>query len=224
MSVSKGTPNALLDWLARGLAKPGKSVKGLAAHLGIEASAVSRMKSGERRIQLAELPRIAEYLGEDPPGNGKVATKTWSRDPRTSTPLVPAKAVTVVLAPSVWREVGGAPVALEEWVPTSPDQRIAGIPQYTCKVEAVAGCYVICVPYGDIRLRPTPNDVVHVRRRVRGQFEDTLRVIRIDAFGKVRLQLQADDGRVSLEYPSAKTHEAVEIRGLVVAYYTTVTF
>jgi hypothetical protein len=184
------------------------------------------MRSGARRIQVAELSKIAEYLEEDPPGNGKVTAtaryRSEIRDPPTSTPLVPAKSVTVVLAPSVWRDVG-ATVALPEWVPTSLDPRLRGIAQYTCKIEAEPGRYVVCAAYDDIRVRPTHNDIVHVRRTVRGQYEDTLRVIHIDTFGKVRLQ-QPEDSRASLDFPSTKVGETLEVRGLVVAYYTVVTF
>jgi hypothetical protein len=72
-------------------------------------------------------------------------------------------------------------------------------------------------------VRPTHGDIVHVRRTLRGHYEDTLRVIHIGGSGKVRLQ-QPDDNQASTNYPSAEPDEMLEICGLVVAYYTTVAF
>lgn len=56
-----------LEWLQRGLTKPGKSQAGLARHLGISKPVVSRMVSGERPLRGAEIVEIARYLGEPPP-------------------------------------------------------------------------------------------------------------------------------------------------------------
>jgi transcriptional regulator with XRE-family HTH domain len=55
------------EWLNRGLKKPGKSQAGLARHLGLAAPQMNRAAKGTRRIQLAELARIAEYLEEPVP-------------------------------------------------------------------------------------------------------------------------------------------------------------
>jgi phage repressor protein C with HTH and peptisase S24 domain len=56
-----------LDWIRDGLRKPGKTQKGLAEALGIDASQVTRLLKGERQLKVAELPRIAGYLEEPTP-------------------------------------------------------------------------------------------------------------------------------------------------------------
>jgi phage repressor protein C with HTH and peptisase S24 domain len=67
--------NALMDqieeqiaWIARGLKPDDKTQAGLARAMGIHASGVTRMLKGERQIKAFELPKIAAYLGEPPPG------------------------------------------------------------------------------------------------------------------------------------------------------------
>lgn len=57
----------LLRWIERGLEKPGKSKKGLAAALGRFPSAVTKLMHGDRAIKADELPKIAAYLDEPPP-------------------------------------------------------------------------------------------------------------------------------------------------------------
>lgn len=54
-------------WLTAGLKKPRKTQRGLAKAIGIEESAVSRVLSGERRLQAAEIQPAATYLEEKPP-------------------------------------------------------------------------------------------------------------------------------------------------------------
>lgn len=58
----------LRQWLKIGLESTGKTQKGLADILGIDQMGVSRMIRGDRNIQVSELPRIAAYIGEPPPG------------------------------------------------------------------------------------------------------------------------------------------------------------
>ncbi|WP_137154596.1 helix-turn-helix transcriptional regulator [Rhizobium sp. FKL33] len=50
-------------WFHRQLEARGSSVRGLARHLGLDASAVSRMLTGERKMSADEQDRIAEFLG-----------------------------------------------------------------------------------------------------------------------------------------------------------------
>lgn len=51
------------DWFLQQLEEKHKSVRGLARHLDIDASAVSRMLSGQRRMKMEEANRIAVFLG-----------------------------------------------------------------------------------------------------------------------------------------------------------------
>ena len=55
------------EWLIDGLKKSGKTQRGLAAALGLDPTAITRMKTGDRKIQADELPKIAQYIGVSPP-------------------------------------------------------------------------------------------------------------------------------------------------------------
>jgi phage repressor protein C with HTH and peptisase S24 domain len=48
--------------IREGLARPGKSQKGLAAALGVDNSQVSRMLAGKRHLRAYEIPTILAYL------------------------------------------------------------------------------------------------------------------------------------------------------------------
>lgn len=56
-----------LVWIKRGLLKPGKTQRGLAAAMGIDATGVNRMMAGKRSIKAHELPLIRRYLEEEAP-------------------------------------------------------------------------------------------------------------------------------------------------------------
>lgn len=51
------------DWFLLRLEEKDKSVRGLARHMEIDPSAVSRMLSGERRMKMEEATSIAQFLG-----------------------------------------------------------------------------------------------------------------------------------------------------------------
>jgi hypothetical protein len=55
-------------WLRQGLARAGRTQRGLALALGVDASAVSRLLHGQRRLRAHEIPVAARYLGLDPAG------------------------------------------------------------------------------------------------------------------------------------------------------------
>lgn len=57
-----------IEWIVQGLKKLGLTQAGLADAMGINASGVNRMLKGERQIKAFEVPTIAAYLGEPPPG------------------------------------------------------------------------------------------------------------------------------------------------------------
>ena len=237
--MSKLTAKLLRDWVRAGFKKPGKSGKGLAAALGMSPSQVSRMltkeeklvpgKKAPRRVYLDELRTIAEYIDEPIP-TGLLSGEASDNSNRVSAPTstlggeqaVPLVRVSVVIAPSVWREVG-VTVAIAERIAASPDPRVSGMKQYACKIESENGQFVVCVPYFTMRREPLANDVVHVRRTDKGRYEDTLRTIRI-VRGQVQLQLDGAKGREGvLLYPST-TDETLEIKGLVVGYHTSAKF
>ena len=51
------------DWFFKMLVRRERSLRGLARHMRIDPSAVSRMFSGERRMQMDEISKIASFLG-----------------------------------------------------------------------------------------------------------------------------------------------------------------
>lgn len=57
----------LRKWLNEGLEQPGKSQSDCARFMGLTPQIINRMARGTRRIQIDELPRLAEYLGVAPP-------------------------------------------------------------------------------------------------------------------------------------------------------------
>lgn len=230
VQVSK-IPKLYLDWIQRGLEKPGKNKKGLAGALGVHPSQVTQLLKGKRRLNSAELSRVAEYTGEPVPlSETNHAAVLRNHIPQQGATLgsalsVPLVRVLAVIAPSVWREAG-VEVAITDRVPATPDARVARLKQYACKIEAEPGRFAICVPYSDMRGSAVEGDVVHVRRIRRGQHEDTLRTVRISPRGQVRLELEgaAGDGAIIYQPPTQKGAEAVEIRGLVVGYFHPVAF
>lgn len=57
----------LINWVRAGLTRPGKTKGGLAAAIGKNNSAVSKILTGDRAIKVEELPLIAAYLDIPPP-------------------------------------------------------------------------------------------------------------------------------------------------------------
>src|SRR5688500_5223908 len=54
-----------IDWIRKGLSKPGKTQAGLAGALGIHPSGVTRLLAGHRQLKAAEIARAAAYLELD---------------------------------------------------------------------------------------------------------------------------------------------------------------
>jgi phage repressor protein C with HTH and peptisase S24 domain len=61
-----------LEWIRKGLAKPGKTQRGLANALGIDAAGVTRLLKGDRQLKAAEVDRVKRYLDENPPARSDV--------------------------------------------------------------------------------------------------------------------------------------------------------
>ncbi|MBA3241609.1 MAG: LexA family transcriptional regulator [Acidobacteria bacterium] len=57
-----------LEWIRKGLDKPGKTQSGLALALNRSPSAITRLLANERELKQREIQRIAEYLEMEPPG------------------------------------------------------------------------------------------------------------------------------------------------------------
>lgn len=61
------TSEILINWIEQGLERQGLSQKGLARHLGLSHSQVSRLLSRQRKLQIDEIDKISLYLGTQPP-------------------------------------------------------------------------------------------------------------------------------------------------------------
>src|SRR5262245_26779739 len=212
---SAGNSPALLQWLEEGLSKRGKhNLAGLAAALNVHASQVTRILQDRRRIQLEELPKIAQYLETEVPSvvlelfgharaNLRRAASSTLGEPEL---LPPPVMVEAVIAPGVWRELGVAMALRADWVPASGDPRLMGMRQYGCRIEA-DGRYAICVDFADLReQRPRAQDLVHVRRTRGEVYEDTLCRVHKHRL-KVELRWESGpEGRThgnTLTYPSS---------------------
>ncbi|MFV0281252.1 MAG: 3,4-dihydroxy-2-butanone-4-phosphate synthase [Rhodoblastus sp.] len=58
----------ILEWIRKGLEKPGLSQAGLAETLGIDRAQVTRLLQGKRELKVRELKQVADYLGTPAPG------------------------------------------------------------------------------------------------------------------------------------------------------------
>ncbi len=79
-----------LNWIRDGLMKPGKTQRGLAAALGVDPSAISRLLTGARQLRAAELPVVAAYLESQIPSD---FTPDLARESGPSTAAAPAMPV-----------------------------------------------------------------------------------------------------------------------------------
>lgn len=89
------TMKTYLDWISEGLKQKGKTQKGLANHLGLAHPQITQLMKGNRRLDVTELPRIAEYLELDLPAGEAVPYKGA---------MVPVRRVGIVEA-GAFREV-----------------------------------------------------------------------------------------------------------------------
>jgi len=195
----------------------GKTQQGLADHLGLSQSQVSRMARGERRIRAAEIERICQYLGIERSGR----PLTSLTDETTAAHFGSLVVVMGVIANKVWRET--APLVAEDVkVPAVPDPRYAGVRQYAMLVESPfephsrPGEFAVFAAFEDVRDAPLRGDLVHVVQRRDGLEEHTLRMVEI-ADGRIRL---ASPGSIQIDWRrSGHPPESVELRGLFLTSY-----
>ena len=61
------TSNQYIEWIRKGLKATGKKQNALAAHLGIAHPQITQLLKGKRQLKVHEIPKIAEFLGIEPP-------------------------------------------------------------------------------------------------------------------------------------------------------------
>ena len=70
-----------LDWIRKGLKKPGKTQTGLAQALGRSPSTVTNLLNGKRALKQREVPVVARYLGVSPPETAFSPHEVEEHDP-----------------------------------------------------------------------------------------------------------------------------------------------
>lgn len=210
-------------WMVAGVKLPGKSQKGLAAAAKLGQSAVSKLLGGTRFLSLGEIDAIADYFGSGhPPPNGEAPKAKGGVVREREAP--PQLSVEAIIAPGYWSRMGGAVSTAAQRTPIAGrlDPKYAGISQYACAFQSDPSQYVVCAPFAAVRAAPLPGDKVHVRRtRENGEYEDTIRVVTISG-GRTTLVLQEapdDDKDKVMVYPSRRSGESVELRGLVIGRF-----
>lgn len=73
-----------LKWLTDGLARPGKTQRGLAKALGIDPAGVNRLMKGERQLKAQEIEKARRYFGQEQPPEDELepTVKVPQRDVR----------------------------------------------------------------------------------------------------------------------------------------------
>ncbi|WJR66987.1 helix-turn-helix domain-containing protein [Neorhizobium sp. CSC1952] len=156
-----------LDWIREALKQPGKTQVGLAAHLGIAHPQITQLLKGKRKLKVNEIPKIAAYLGVDPPGGEiKPSSSKW----------VPARKAGIVAA-GLFREVDEFDQSEPEEITVPRDENFPNARQLIFDVEGdsmnelkprpiLPGDTVVATAYEDIAGRVVLRDgmVVVVQR------------------------------------------------------------
>ncbi|WP_259671651.1 LexA family transcriptional regulator [Rhizobium sp. NZLR3b] len=166
--MTDASTNMYLDWIREGLKQPGKTQVGLAAHLGIAHPQITQLLKGKRGLKVPEIPKIAEYLGTQPP---------------QSTEITPSEAKWVqarkagIVAASLFREVDEFDQSEPEEITVPRDEKFPNARQLTFEVEGdsmnelrprpiLPGDTIVATAYEDIAHRVVLRDgmVVVVQR------------------------------------------------------------
>lgn len=225
----------LIEWIASGLKKPGKTKGGLAKAIspGTHPSVVTRILDGSRRVQTTEIPKIQKYLELSAPPIGT----DDEPDPKTGLlPQVRMARVVGEVAAGNWREVvpfamdPDLPPDFDKWPPVAyvNDDRYPRLPQYAIRITGNSvnakipdGHFAIFVPYWEARREITDGDMAVVqRKRSGGLYEGTIkRVTRIKNGWELRPVSNDPEHQQAVPFkePKRKTDEAdVELVGLVI--------
>jgi transcriptional regulator with XRE-family HTH domain len=165
--MSEAPTDMYLDWIREALKQPGKTQVGLAAHLGIAHPQITQLLKGKRKLKVDEIPKIAVYLGVEPPGGDvKPSTAQW----------VPARKVGIVAA-GLFRMVDEFDQSEPEEISVPRDDKFPNARQLVFEVEGdsmnelrprpiLSGDTVVATAYEDIAHRVVLRDgmVVVVQR------------------------------------------------------------
>lgn len=182
-----------LDWIRRGLEKPGKTRTGLAAALGRKPSAVTSLLGGHRQLKATEVPVIAAYLGVAPPVDSALAEQNG---------IILTLSITGEVAAGVWRESGlpydaeKADVAVStRWPPEA--MLLLRVRGQHINRRARDGDLILCLKTEAAPRSPMAGDWVLVERRQGSLVEVSVK--RIVSDGPVKLMLESDTDEPSLQ-------------------------
>ncbi|MEZ5665906.1 MAG: S24 family peptidase [Alphaproteobacteria bacterium] len=155
--------------MRRGLARPGRTQRGLALALGVDASAVSRLLHGQRRLRAHEIAVAARYLGLDPVG--ALAAPPPADAPAAPAPgWLPLLGVTAGSAPAVDPDL----FLLNEAAPVDRVRRPDGL-------IARPRAFALQVIGGSMAPRYEPGDLVAVDPDQRAEIGSDVVVVLADA-------------------------------------------
>lgn len=184
-----------IEWIKKGLTKPGKSNSGLAKALGRAPSAVTALLNGGRQIKASEVAIIARYLDIEAP----LAGARFDLLPdQTAIQHIPVRGIAQA---GSWRAYEDMDYSSLPPVPTVPG-RYAASEQFALKIAGNSvnklrifdGDFVICVNYWIARTGPVDGDIVAVERRRGPEFERTVKRLKI-VDGGFELHPESDDPR-----------------------------
>ena len=216
-------------WVIDGLTHLNLKHKVLEPVLGSQTT-ISKVLNGKRPLRLEEVAEISTKIfgpGYPPPNGASKPTPTATPQAGMVGEETPSDDLPIeaIIAPGSW--VRGGVMATAAPSPRVPIARMgakfANMRQYACPTLADPSNYVICVPFAAVRASPIAGEKVHVRRtRANGEHEDTVRVVRGGGQGGIRLELEGEPTSQpdwSINYPSDRDGETIEIRGLVIGRY-----
>jgi transcriptional regulator with XRE-family HTH domain len=168
-----------LDWIRQGLKQSGKTQSGLAAHLGVAHPQISMLMQGKRDLKLQDIPRIAEYLGTEPP------TIPFRPTVSLAKPTVPVRRAGIVEA-GAFREVDEFDQSEPEEIYVEIDKKYPDARRMYFEVlgdsmndlrpmPILPGAKCICLAYEDVAHRTELRDgmvVVVQRTRDGGHFRE----------------------------------------------------
>lgn len=204
-----------LDWIRRGLEKPGKTQTGLAKALGRSPSMITTLLKGGRLLKVREVGKIAEYLGVEPP----------TPEPQEERPEIRSAFIEGEIAAGVWRErnmefekIPVSVVVDERW--PSDAVYVLRISGKSINRQARDGDLVLC-----LRAHAAPRPVragdwvVAERSRPDGTYETTVKRVEGTRRNGFVLMPDSDDPHHQEPIPLGEHDgESVEVRAFVLEF------
>lgn len=182
-----------IEWIERGLAKPGKTRTGLAKALGRNPSMITALLSGKRELKVREIETIARYLGEPAPA-GSINEQAQ--------PTIDYVPIMGEVEAGVWRELFDIGDTEFETYPMPVDPRWPPGSVYAFRIRGESinrrardGDLVVCLDKMAAPRELRDGDWVIAERRRLGAVERTVKQARKRLDGVWELWPDSDDPR-----------------------------